>query len=239
MARRSISPRGPRLIKRLEVVKCSVSEYYKLEHLHYLKQRPHFHTNTYKVVGIGYYRKAFPDPIAVTVYGMPLCNIFARDKATGGFFSGPPDRSSRLRLINQYIRYASRIVVDTRFRHLGIATFLAAETLQLQNVPIIETLVPFDWTANMLARLGFIGYPTSAPYWYSRFVTALNRIGVSPELYRHPEVAHRRLLSLDKSYTGFIEYEIQLFLEHFRNFSDMPVSEDRTRIFLNKIHYPQ
>lgn len=233
------SYREPRLISRLQIVKAGIQDYSKVHRLHYLPNPPSFYTNVYKVTGAGDYENIFPNPIAVTIYAMPLMDLKARDEPTHRFFKQGPARSPRLKLVNKYIRYAARIIVDDRFRHLGIATWLARDTLPLQGVPVVETLTPIDWTTDMLERIGFRSYPNPAPAYYRRFTDTLNKCGIHPELYRHPQLVNLRIEKLSSSIKSTVLYEMQRFVNHFKSHCASPHSLERTEYILGKLPYPQ
>lgn len=67
-------------------------------------------------------------PVAVLVESMPTINCQLRDRATGGRYAGM-DRSAAIRLLNAEVRCISRVVVDPRWRGLGLAVRLVKHAL--------------------------------------------------------------------------------------------------------------
>lgn len=223
----------------LEVVPGTLADYQKLAEYHYRTAEIRPFTNVYKVRARAPYNGAFPDPLAVIVYRLPVGELRVRSKATGDFFTKPTHRSDRLKLINQNIRYLCRIIVVPQFRRCGIATKLIAETVHLQNVPIVETLTPIDFTNVLFQKCGFEIRYQSAPPWYRRFTTSLRLIGLTDWNHLLPSTLHERLSRLGPELSDQIENEIKQFLHHFRRKETMPPGIERTEFILSKIPYPQ
>ncbi len=78
-------------------------------------------------------------PIGIITCGMPLLNCAARHQATGDFFR-IPDKRLRLERLNRYVRRISRLIIDPRFRGLGLAAHLVRQTMPLLNVPMVEAI---------------------------------------------------------------------------------------------------
>ena len=223
----------------LEVVPGTLTDYRRLSEYHYRTEEIRPFTNIYKVKARYPHHRSFPDPIAVIVYRMPVSELRARSKPTGGFFDRPTHRSDRLKLINQNIRYLCRLIVVPQFRRLGIGTKLVSETLRLQTVPIVETLTPIDFTNRLFKKCGFEIHYMSAPPWYRRFTNALRDIGLSDWNYMLPSTLQNRLDSLNNEQADFIENEIKQFLHHFRRKETIPPGIERTKFVLSKIPYPK
>lgn len=223
----------------LEVVPGTLADYQQLVEYHYRTAEIRPFTSIYKVSAKEPYRKDFPDPLAVIVYRLPVGELQVRSKPTGDFFTKPAHRSDRLKLINQNIRYLCRIIVVPQFRRCGIATKLIAETVCLQNVPIVETLTPIDFTNVLFQKTGFSIFYQSAPPWYRRFTNALKSIGLSNWNDLLASTLQERLERLNPEPSEWIENEIKQFLHHFRHRDSMPPGIERTDFILSKIPYPQ
>jgi len=223
----------------LEVVPGTLSDFRSLAGYHYRTEAIWAPTDVFKIRAIKECRKAFPDPIAVIVYRMPLPDLRARTKATNGYFHAPKTQSERLTLVNHNIRYIARIIVDPRFRRLNLATELLLESLKRQTVPIVETLIPLDWTNKLFLKAGFKLYPTPAPTWYRRFTAMLKTIGLDDWNTLLPSTLHERLESLDDNQAGIAEHEIQQFLRHFRHRRTMQPGIERCKYILSKISFPE
>lgn len=223
----------------LEIVPAAYADYKLLAHYHYEKNPPAPPDQIYKIRGIDRTSDAFPDPIAVIVYSMPIINLHGRTKATNSYFRKARTEIGRLRLVNQKIRYISRVIVDPRFHKLGLATWLLKDSLERQTVPIVETLTPIDFTNKIFQKAGFKLYHSPEPDWYQRFTKALTKVQVKLDTVRCPPAIHFRIQNLSPRQKGFIEKEILLFVEHFRHRKGMKNSLNRTAYFCSKIPYPQ
>ena len=223
----------------LEIVPATLADYKKLATYHYCSDTVRPTMQIYKVRVKAPNTDQFPDPIAINVFKLPLPNLKARNIATQGYFLQPETPSERLKLVNKKIIYAARLIVDPRFRRLGIATLLVRDGLERQNRPIVETMTPLDFTNKMLQKQGFQLYRNPAPKWYDKFTDSLLRIGLTHQSFSCPAVVHHRLIHLDKTDRTTIEKRIRVFMGHFRHLQNMPCSLERTVAFLSKIPYPQ
>lgn len=223
----------------LEITVGTVADYKNLAKYHYIASPPSPPDQIYKIVGKKPNHDAWPDPIAIIMYSMPMINLRARTRATNGYFRKPKTEIGKLRIVNQEIRYISRIIVDPRFQKCGFATWLLKDTLERQTVPIVETSTPIDFTNKMFQKAGFKFYTSPAPDWYRRFTTALSRVSIRLQDLNCPPAIHFRIEHLNPRQKGFIEKEILLFITHFRHRKGMKNSLKRTAYFCAKIPYPE
>lgn len=223
----------------LEIVPGTSADFKLLAHYHYKQETPPPPDQIYKIRGIKKTKDAFPDPIGVILYSMPIINLHGRTVATSGYFRNARTEIGRLRLVNKKIRYISRFIVDPRFGKLGLGTWLLKDTLERQTVPIVETLTPVDFTNKIFQKQGFKLYHSPAPDWYLRFANALARVQVKLDTLNCPPAVHFRIQNLSPRQKGFIEKEILLFIAHFRHRKGMLSSPNRTAFFCSKIPYPQ
>lgn len=223
----------------LEIVPAFFPDYKLLAHYHYKTEAPSPPDQIYKIRGNLESKKSFPDPIAIIVYSMPIINLHGRTVATNRYFRKARTEIGRLRLVNQKIRYISRVIVDPRFQKLGLATWLLKDTLERQTVPIVETLTPIDFTNKIFQKAGFKLYHSPAPDWYRRFTKALTKVQIKLDTVKCPPAIHFRINNLPPRQKGFIEKEILLFVKHFRHREGMKNSPNRTAFFCSKIPYPQ
>jgi len=222
----------------LEIVPTIQSDYKILAHYHYQKEPPAPPEQIYKIRGTTASRSAFPDPIAIILYSMPIINLHGRTTATSHFFRQPHTDIGKLRLVNQKIRYISRIIVDPRFQKLGLGSWLLKDTLERQTVPIVETLTPIDFTNKIFQKFGFKLYHSPAPEWYRRFTCALTTVRIRLDNLHCPPAVHFQLQHLPARQKGYIEKEILLFVSHFHHRKGMKNSLNRTIYFCSKLPYP-
>lgn len=176
--------------------------------------------------------------IAVIVYTSPLRDLRARTVATSGFFKQPATLSERLRLINKNILYVSRLVVDPRYRRLGLADWLWRETLKLQTIPIVESLTPVPVRTSWLESLGFQLYYSQTPAPIRKLKNAFKKAHITGSCLSIPEVAQRRVRCLLKDERIQLDRSLHDFLSKYRHREHMDKDLKRMIFILSKIPYP-
>ena len=227
--------RGCGLCGRLEVVEGGVSDYKRLEGYHYrdvyngpfaavFALRPKRY-----IVGM---RRS--DVVGVIGYTMPVAGCEQRDVATGGAFSGL-DRAAGLSLINRHMRCVSRVIIDPRFRSLGLASRLVAETMPQLNVAMIEAMAVMGRFHPFFERAGMTAYDGPEPLRCVRMAEALGAIGVGEIEMVDPELVQRRIDEASASMGRFIENEIGRFLQSYGKRRGMAGGLERTRYVLGRL----
>lgn len=183
--------------------------------------------------------KHLPRPIGVCVICCPVPNLKARTKAIGHLLPPFNETTDRFRFINQNILYLARLIIDPRFRRLGLATWLHNNVCGELSDYMLETQTPIDFTNKMLIESGFTLYHTPAPDYYTRFKNALANAGITGSTLKIPKVAHERITHLPPAESNVLEYEIQRFIQNFKKRQHMEHSQERTLFFLRKIDYPE
>ncbi|MCX7703174.1 MAG: ATP-binding cassette domain-containing protein [Planctomycetota bacterium] len=123
------------------------------------KRFAHFH---YKSHSTGIVDKIFiltldGEPIGVVVYAYPMGDLKLRNIVTGGRYSGSGlTRGVRKHLLNDEVRVVQRIVIDPRFRGLGLASALLRSTMPLLSVRLIECLAVMGGYSKFLEKAGFV-----------------------------------------------------------------------------------
>lgn len=192
-----------------------------------------------------WYCKGFQGPayghaslIAVIVYSSPLRDLRARTKATCGFFKQPASLSDQLKLINENILYVSRLVVDPRYRKLGLADWLWRETLKIQTIPIVESMTPLPVRKNWLERLGFQLHYNPTPQSIRKLKKAFEKAKLNQKCWNSPEIAQKRIDSLLKDDKIKLDRSLHHFLSNYRHREHMPDDIKRITFILSKIPYP-
>lgn len=179
-----------------------------------------------------------PPLIAVTAYSTPLAHLAIRDRVTGDFFKQPATQRQKLILLNHNVTYASRLIVDNRFRRQGLGRHLLEQTLPLQQTPIVETLFPWDFRVDLLQSLDFTAHYNPPPPHYQRLREALTRCRINPALYHHPESVHRRIESLPLRRHTYCLNQLASFVARHRSKRHPTHSLERTAFVLSKLNYP-
>ena len=118
--------------KKMQIVRSGLDDYKKLARYHYRDSR----LTAYAAV---FAMRSGSETIGVIVYTMPSAALELRNIATGNAFVGL-GRATQLSLINKNIRCIGRVIIEPRFRGLGLAGRLVRETMPQVNVPIVEAL---------------------------------------------------------------------------------------------------
>jgi len=221
----------------LEIIEGTIRDYEALKEYHYRQEKLCGTTAIYKIRAKEPHTHAFPDPIGVIVYRMPIPDLLGRTAATNGFFHQPQSRSERMRLVNKHIRYIARIIIDPRFQKIGLGTLLLNRSLEMQTIDLIETLTPVSQAHSIFLNCGFKAYITPSPYRYRQMKAALWNIGLTTQSFDHPEIVQRRLDALEPGQKRFIEQHLRNFLNHFKTHKTWTPGIERTTFMLNKLFY--
>ncbi len=223
------------LTNKIRVSPASPADYGTLARYHYRHAKPG------PVSAIYALRPKTPVPgltrnatIGIIVYSMPVPALKLRNYATLSMFAGL-DRQTQLQLINANIRCISRIVIEPRFRSLGLATRLVAETMPLLDVPIIEAMAVMGTFTGFFEKAGMTAYTGPSSKRHARMIEAFSGVGIEADELIDPKHVHNRLESLDLPEAAFIEREILLFIESYPRQRKAPPSLDRTRFIIGKL----
>jgi hypothetical protein len=130
----------------------------------------------------GLFRKpgGLPETIGVIIYSMPTAGAQMRNIATGGIFAGL-DRTTQIKLINKNIRTISRVIIEPRFRSLGLAVRLVKETMPLLDVPFIESLAVMGRANPFFEKAGLTRFDAPILASCVRLIEAFSVVGVDEE----------------------------------------------------------
>lgn len=221
--------------EKLKIVPATLDDYRQLAHYHYRDNRPGPVAAIYAVRSDpeSAERSGTP-PAGVVVYSMPLPEVELRNVATCDFFSGL-DKSTQLALINRHIRCITRLIIDPRYRGLGLASRLVRETMPRMNVPIIEAMAVMGLVNPFLERAGMKAYVAESPVRTVRLIEALSTVGLEGKQLVDPQQIQRQLARLSASKARFVELEIRRFLQSYSRCRDMPPGLERTKYVLSKL----
>lgn len=228
-------------MKKCSVCKClqieagCLDDYNRLASYHYRDGRLGAFTKIFAIKpGPISARRIGAKTVGVIVYTMPIPGLELRGVATDNYFSGF-DRSTRLALINRHIRCIGRVIIEPRFRGLGLASRLVRETMPKINVPIIEAMAVMGLVNPFFEKAGMKAFTATIPARCVRLVEALNLIGLAGRDLIDPDKARQKLDSLPQNRAEFIEREIRRFLQSYGSRRDMPACPERTRFVLSKL----
>jgi len=221
--------------RELEVVPGGMDDYNKLARYHYR----HGHLGPYAAIfalrPTGLLKASLGRDIAgVIVYTTATAALELRNVATGGFFAGA-DRSTALSLVNKNIRRIARVVIEPRFRGLGLAIRLVRETMPQLNVPVIEAMAVMGIVNPFFEKAGMQPYTAKTPARCVRLIEALSAVGIEDIDLIDARAVQQKIEGLNEARLQFIEREIGLFLQGYGRRRYMPPGPDRTRYILSKL----
>ncbi len=210
--------------KRLVIERGGIGDYEALAHYHY------------RDGAIGPYAAiyAIRPGVGVIVYAMPSTGLELRNAATRNIFSGF-DRATQLALINKNIRCISRVIIEPRYRGLGLAVRLVRETMPLMNVPIVEAAAVMGQVNPFFEKAGMAAYTAPMSAKHRQMLEAFSMVGIEENELIDAELVERRLNALGPAQSDFIEFEIREFLESYGKRRCMVRSQKRTEFVLGKL----
>jgi hypothetical protein len=177
---------------------------------------------------------------AVIVYGMPAINSRLRTSAMAkiggnGLPEGELGLDERIKWLNANVRCISRVVVDPRYRGVGLAARLVRETLPLAGVPIVEALAVMGEVNPFFEKAGMTRYDGLACDVQPRLARVLQMLGIPRWLFIDPPAVQERLDALPGELRLVAEAEIRLFMKRYVKVRNMPHSLERTRFVLSRL----
>lgn len=231
-----------------KITHCSIQKYLKIRPtgMEAYKSLAGFHyrdttlgpfTHLFAIVDEHCRRHLMAPAIGVIVYRPPVPNLAIRNTVTGSFFSGL-DRSTGLSLLNEHVRCISRVIIDPRYRGLGLAARLVKETLPLVDTGLVETISVMGMAHPFFERAGMRAFRQAPSVKTERMRTAMETVGIDEGLWIDPQATHERIDALESAQRTFIEKQIQDFLQKFARQRHLPHSLDRTDFVLGKLGHP-
>jgi hypothetical protein len=214
--------------KRSQIVPGCLKDYKALASYHYRDERLGPFTNIFALKGHN------GRTVGVIVYTMPSPALELRNIATDNIFTGF-DRSTQLALVNKNIRCIGRIIIEPRFRGLGLASRLVRETMPQIQMPIIEALAVMGLVNPFFEKAGMKAYAARMPARCVQLTEALNLVGIEKHELIEPQAVQRKIEQLHWPKADFVERQIQLFLQSYGKRRNMPASLQRTRFVLSKL----
>ena len=213
----------------LQIVPGCLDDYKRLARYHYRGSHPGPASAIFALR-----RAGCKTPVGVIVYSTAPAVLELRNVATGNVFAGL-DRSTQLALINANIRRISRVVIEPRFRGVGLASRLVRETMPMVNVPVVEAVAVMGWVNPFFEKAGMKSYKAQPSVAGVQFIEALSVIGVEQTEMLDPERLQHKFEKLGDCQTKFIEQQIRHFLKSHGRRRDMLPGIERTRYILTKL----
>ncbi len=219
------------VIKKLQIVPGGLDDYKRLAMFHYRDSRMGPFAAIFAIKPV---EAITAETIGVIVYKTPFIGVELRDIATDNLFAGF-DRKTRLALINKNIRCISRVIIEPRFRGLGLASRLVRETMPKMEVPIIEALAVMGLVNPFFEKAGMQAFTAKMPSRCAQLVEALSLVGIEKEELIDPETVQQKIDRLGRMQGEFIEGQIKHFLQYYGKRRYEKAGLERTRLVLSKL----
>ncbi len=215
------------ITKKVRISEGALADYKTLSRFHYRDSR------------LGPFEKIFTlklndETAGVIVYSMPAPSLKLRNVATGNYFVGL-DRRCLIALVNRTIRTISRVIIEPRFRSLGLAVRLVRETMPLMNVPMIEALAVMGHANPFLEKAGMKAYTAPMSVQCMQMKEAFSLVGIEGRIAVDAGAAQQHVEGLSQGKRLFIEREMKRFLAGYGKRKHMPAGLERTQFILSKL----
>ncbi len=156
------------------------------------------------------FRGAAPRPTlaGVLVMARPQLGCTLRDHATGGRYRGLK-RSEAADLLNAEVRTIARVVLDPRYRGLGLAVRLVKHALIHAETPYVEALAAMGRVNPFFERAGMVRYEAPPRPADARLLDALTELNWPRTLLASPRLFAQRLGDLEPAQRAWIESELR------------------------------
>lgn len=151
---------------------------------------------------------ARPTLVGVLVMTRPQLGCTLRDHATGGRYRGLK-RSEAADLLNAEVRAIARVVLDPRYRGLGLAVRLVKHALAHADTPYVEALAAMGRVNPFFERAGMVRYEAPPRLADARLLDALAEENWPHTLLACPRLFAARLSELEQGRRAWIESELR------------------------------
>lgn len=202
---------------RIEWRDGTVADFRALAHLHYHPSPPR------ALAGV---RTAIHAPsgtcVGVLVLAMPVLNARWREGPFPGRYR-TADRRADAHRLNREVRTIARVVVDPRYRGMGIASGLVRRYLRSALTPVTEAVAAMGAFARFFETAGMRPYPVPPAPRDLRLVDAAASLGIEPWMLADPELIPARRLA-----SSLLEREARRWAacsRATRALADLPIPE--------------
>lgn len=191
------------LMNDMRIERGTPGDYEALAHFHYLGGAPARPTRILRGVARG-------SLVGVLVISMPTLNSTVRELAWPGRYR-TGDKRVDARRLNRELRTITRVIVDARWRGLGIARRLVRAYLDEPSSEATEAIASMGRLNPFFERAGMTMYRLPLSVRDARLLDALSHAGVD----------HRRLVDVDEAVRigrdPFVESELRLWANGSRS----------------------
>jgi ABC-type ATPase with predicted acetyltransferase domain len=221
----------------LEIVRAGRKEYEQLSPFHYRDCNLGPYAAVYALKDMHPAALRTGMIAGVIVYTTPAPNLEMRKIAIGDVFSGFSDRRIGLAVVNKNIRCISRVIIEPRYRGIGLASMLVRKTLKRLDVPIIEAMAVMGRVNPFFEKAGMKAYFSRSSLGSVRLAEAFSAVGIEDDEFIDAQAVHERMCGLAVGQKKFLEIQMQKFLQSYGKRKYMPHGVERMRYVLSKLTY--
>lgn len=129
--------------------------------------------------------------VAVLVLAMPTLNDCWRRAAFGGALARPRSPAGRARMLGARIRTIARLIVDPRYRGVGLGRRLVRAALRSAGVPHVEAVAAMGRWCPVFSSAGMRRWAGALSRRDERLLTQCRRRGLRPHHLLHGPVCRR------------------------------------------------
>jgi len=223
----------------LEIVPGKRSDYDKLKHFHYRAERLGVYAAIFCLKAAacttgGIIRGGDTAPVGVIVYTMPAPSCRLRNMALGDLFDGF-GRADKLAIANKMLRCIGRVVIEPRYRGLGLAVRLVKETLPFAGVPFVEALAVMGKVNPFFEKAGMKAYYGPPKANCVQLTEALSLAGIEGYELLDARRVQSKIAKLSERKHRFIEDQISWFLQGYGKRRFMQPGVERIRYVLSRL----
>lgn len=207
------------VLDNLQITAGDSSDYASLRQFHYRRVHPGAVTDVLRlthraptVVGRYLHRADETQTIGVLVRSLPALSCRLRDIATNHRYAGLSPRDAAI-MLNREVRCISRVIIDPRFRGLGLAVKLVKQALDHPDERIIytEALAAMGRVSPFFEHAGMSRFdrPFRARADHARLLDALQHAGMNPAMLTSRRAVDMHLDHLDSSARRFVDTELR------------------------------
>lgn len=176
--------------ERVSIEHGCIADYHALARYHYRTGPPATHVRTLRAVD-----RQTGETIGALVVSMPTLDGVWRDLAWPGRYTARgQSRRTAARRINEELRTISRVVIDPRWRGLGIATRLVRTYLRSPMTSSTEAVAAMGAWCPFFDSAGMRAYRVPMRPGDMRLEDALSAVGLAPLDLLRPRARRRRLV---------------------------------------------